>query len=339
MLSSSLITLSLERARSVYRCFLYLMLQLGMISICLNFGAWAQSQDYSTKDMNYAQSQLKKGQRLLRKRQYKAALPYFKRSHERVPDVKTVYTIGAIYKKLRRCPDAFAAWTEAERLCNTCALSQQITESLLKYTADCSGEVSIQSLPKAAIIIDGKPSGFTPFNGRLLLGSHYIELRAAAHHDIRRREVLAAGRSLQLDITMTPDGPQLGVAEPVRPIPSPHVPELSPPRATEPTTQWLSAEEVSRKPKGSGSRGLKIGMNALSAALLLTSIGLWTYSYTEKASILEEAEQIPKTGTEMNRRKIQELRDRRDSAKTIYNTSFVIGGISAGLLTLSIIVF
>ena len=106
------------------------------------------------QDIQYAQDMIQKGQVLLKKKQYRKAISYFKRSHARVPDTKNLFTLGAIYSKLDDCPQALTYWSEAQNMCGRCSLASKLDQVIMKHTQTCSSEISIQSLPRAIVSIE-----------------------------------------------------------------------------------------------------------------------------------------------------------------------------------------
>ena len=103
--------LKATRFRSSKR-HLQLFLALITVSLC-SFPTQAkrrnkavQRREQSSDAIKYAQDMIQEGQKRLKRKKYREAIPFFERSQRRVPDVKNLYTLGAIYKKLNNCPKA-----------------------------------------------------------------------------------------------------------------------------------------------------------------------------------------------------------------------------------------
>ena len=288
---------------------------------------------YSAADLKFAQEQIMKGQKLLRAKKYREALPYFQRSQSRVPDVKTLYTLGAIHTKLKSCISAFEYWRDAQKLCGGCDFQDRISSSILRHTDECAGEISLQSLPRAEVLIDGQAVGFTPFNQRLLLGSHYLELQATGHIPLRQRIELIRGRPFLLDITLEPDGPQLGVSSPPFTSTESQQPDetFRPDRPLEPP-QWLSPEEVTQADSSQTSY-LKITLYVTSAVMAVTALGLYGYSSSKFQDLIEERDNLRMTNSPVVN---SDLRTERDHTQTMYHASILLGSVSAVTLITSL---
>ena len=181
------------------RLFLVLWIAMG----CVNSASvWAKKRADSRSDIQYAQEMIQKGRSLLKNKNYRTAISYFERSQARVPEVNNLFTIGAIYTKLRDCPQALKYWEAAQLMCGRCALSAKLERAILKHTDSCSTELSVQSIPRAQVLIDGERVGITPHLGRILHGTHMIQLIANGYKSESIRIQADQGRAVNVDLTL-----------------------------------------------------------------------------------------------------------------------------------------
>ena len=265
---------------TVSRFFISIFL---IVAILLNLGpVWAEQ---STEDIRYAQDMILKGQSFLKKKRYRKAISYFKRSHARVPEVNNLFMIGALHTKLNECSQALKFWTEAQVMCGRCALSTKLDTAIIKHTSDCSVEISIQSLPRAQINIDGQVVGVTPYLARTLYGSHIVRLSAIGHkaHIVKARA--SRGRPISIDVTLVPEGSLLGVkskepsdqTDTARQLLSqPHVPQLAS-NPGMPAEDWLAAEELAEYQR-TQDKMLKKILTITGVVLGVGAIGLYSYT-------------------------------------------------------------
>lgn len=295
----------------------------------------------SAADIQYAQEMILKGQSLLKKKQYRAAISYFERSQARVPEVNNLFMIGAIYTKLKDCPQALNYWSEAQKLCGRCALSEKLDTAIIKHTSPCSVDISVQSLPRAQVNIDGKFLGDTPYLGRVLHGSHQVTLSSVGHQPQVIRVQATSNRPVNIDITLAPQGTLLGVnpekSKPAftPPSPPPSVNYASPStivssNAGMPAEAWLAAEEAADKQRGS-SKVFKQTFMITGLVLGMSSIGLYGYTRYKHASLVESA----KTNFQAN----PALANEASNAASLQFTSGVLLSLSALSLATSLLVF
>ena len=284
------------RFRKSGRC-LQLILAVIAISLC-SFPTQAkrrkkavQSREQSSDAIKYAQDMIQEGQKRLKRKKYREAIPFFERSQQRVPDVKNLYTLGAIYKKLNNCPKALDYWNQAQARCKECGLSVQIDQALLQHTKACSTKVSIQSLPRAIVLLDGERSGETPYTGRLLIGAHKLELRSQGHIPYVQRLQVKREIPMTLDIVLQPVGQQLGL--PTKSLSNPEQDLRNRPLNTlkpsmqdsVPAEEWFKAEKVAKS--RSKQTKLQIIMASTGVVMGLSALGLYAYSQSEYNKLQE----------------------------------------------------
>ena len=287
----------------------------------------------SSDAIRYAQEMLQEGQKRLKRKKYREAISFFERSQLRVPDVKNLYTLGAIYKKLKNCPKALEYWTQAQARCNDCGLSTQIDQAILQYTKSCSTEISIQSLPRATVLLDGQMSGETPYSGRLLIGTHKLELRSQGHIPYIQRLQVNQDTAITLDVVLQPVGqnlsrrmnhakqgsPQNLIEQPVKSIMPPAMQEAVP------AEEWFKAEEVAKH--RSKPNKLKLLLASTGVVTGLSSLGLYAYSLYEYNKLLELKQN--------NGSKNLSLANQADNANSLQTTSrffAVVSSLSLGSL-------
>jgi hypothetical protein len=289
--------------------------------------------DHNSNHIKYAQDMIQKGQSLLKKKRYRAAIPYFKRSHDRMPDVKNLYTLGAIHSKLKQCPQALSYWLSAQAMCGRCRLSNQLDLAVRKHTESCSSEISVQSLPRAKVVIDGQEVGETPYTSRLLHGTHTLSLAAVGYSKYQIRVQADRGRSVNVDVALNPQGRQI-----VRPPPQPptHMttqPSLMqmmrPPLQTSiPADEWLKAEEAADQSRNK-NKLLKNTLIGSGVVLGLGSLGLFAYSLHKHGVLLD------KKSSAMT--KDNNLFQQAQQAEVMQMTSRVIGAL--GIISITSTLF
>ena len=297
---------------------LFLTLDMGMVA------AKSTVLDQQSDNIQAAQDMIQKGQRLLKQKKYRAAIKYFERSHTRVPDVKNLFTLGAIYSKLKQCPKALSYWTSAQIMCGRCGLSSQLDQAIMKHTKSCSTELSVQSLPRAKVIIDQQEVGETPYTGRLLHGTHTLVLSTLGHLNHQVRIQADRGRPVNIDVVMTPKGRQPRLSNQER-LPSLQPPLSRPPpvkpiaKPSLPAEDWLRAEQINEQSR-QGRRILKTVLLSSGVILGLSALGLYAYT-TDRYRVLKDK-------TRTNYEQDEDLYKQAMTADTIQTTSGVLGVIS-----------
>ncbi len=313
-----------------------LLLSLLLVSNHLMPTVYAQEisqADQSIDAIQYAQDMIQEGQKRLKKKQYREAIPFFERSQQRVPDVKNLYTLGAIYKKLSNCPKALDYWTQAQKDCQNCGLGAQIDQALLQHTKACSTEVSIQSLPRALVLIDGEKLGETPYSGRLLVGTHQLELRSQGHIPYVQRVQANRDQALTLDVVLKPVGQQLGLPmEPVQIKANQNVrvqsfdETMSPPIQAVAADDWFRAEAQAN---ATYSKHQKLRSVLFTTGVILgaSALGLYSYSVYKYNVLLD----LSKTNTNQD----MSLANQANQAELMQNSSgvlMVLSGLTLGSL-------
>ena len=281
--------------------------------------------------IKYAQEMIQKGQALLKKKRYREAIGFFQKSHDRVPDVKNLFTLGAIYSKLKLCPQALSYWNEAQIMCGRCSLATQLDQAILKHTQSCSSEVSVQSIPRAQLLIDGIKFGETPYTGRLLHGTHTILLQSRGYQTQSFRVQADANRPVNVDATLMPAGAQLGiqgtsVPKKTRPIPNVARPVINSNPSSVPADLWFKAEESASKRRQSN---IKWKTSLMVTGIVGGGVALGLYAYSRnKYRVLDES---LKQGSPQNKALYKES----VTAKNLQITSVVLGVVSSLALSSS----
>jgi hypothetical protein len=291
--------------------------------------------DHNSDHIKYVQDMIQKGQRLLKEKRYRAAISYFKRSHDRIPDVKNLYTLGAIHSKLKQCPQALSYWLSAQVMCGRCGLSNQLDLAVRKHTESCSSDISVQSLPRSKVMIDGQEVGETPYTSRLLHGTHTLSLAAVGYTKYQIRVQADRGRSVNVDVALNPQGQQTvrpnstqistnmktqsSLVQMMRP---------SPVQTSIPADAWLKAEEAADQSRNKNKvlKNILIGSGVI---LGLGSLGLFAYSLHKHGVLLD------KTSSVMT--KDDNLFQQAQQAEMIQTTSRVIGAL--GIISITSTLF
>lgn len=288
--------------------------------------------DHNPDHIKYAQDMIQKGQSLLKKKIYRAAIPYFKRSHDRIPDVKNLYTLGAIYSKLKQCPQALSYWLSAQVMCGRCGLSNQLDLAVRKHTESCSSEVSVQSLPRAKVVIDGQEVGDTPYTSRLLHGTHTLSLATVGYSKYQIRVQADRGRSVNVDVALKPQGRQRVSSPPQTPNMTTQpslIQMMRPPLQTSiPADEWLKAEEAADQSRNK-NKLLKNTLIGSGVILGLGSLGLFAYSLHKHGVLLD------KKSSAMT--KDNNLFQQAQQAEVMQMTSRVIGAL--GIISIASTLF
>ena len=287
-------------------------------------GANPRRLNQESDNIQQAQNMIQTGQSLLKQKKYRAAIPYFERSHTRVPDVKNLFTLGAIYSKLKQCPKALSYWTSAQVMCGRCGLSSQLDQAIMKHTRSCSTELSVQSLPRAKVIIDQQEVGETPYTGRLLHGTHTLILNTLGHLSHKVRIQADRDRPVNIDVVLTPEGRQLGVTN--QKSPSPLKPPLSQRPAVKPIAEqsvsaeaWLRAEEINKQSRAE-RRILKTTLISSGVVLGLSALGLYAYT-TDRYRALKEKEKT----TVMRDKNLYNQAQTADNVQTVSGVLGIVG--------------
>ena len=294
-----------------------------------------QAREQSGDAFRYAQEMIQEGRKRLKRKKYREAIPFFERSQRRVPDVKNLYTLGAIYKKLKNCPKALEYWTRAQADCDNCGLSMQIDQAILQHTKSCSTEISIQSLPRATVLLDGEMFGETPYAGHLLIGTHKLELRSQGHLPYVQRLQVNTNTAITLDVVLQPIGQSMGSSMGASKQGSPQALFGQPVKPSMPTAvqqavpaeERFKAEEIAKQ--SSKQSKLQIAMASIGVVMGLSSLGLYAYSLYEYNRLVEIKQN--------NATKNLSLANQADQASSFQATSrflAVLSGLSLGSLLL-----
>lgn len=138
------------------------------------------------------------------------AIAYFRRAAALVPSAKLTYNIGLAYEEmgdasraliqyrdfLRQEPDGERRGEVEGRIG---VLERRLAETGLQQLAVTSAP------PGATVHVGGQAVGVTPWAGELAPGQHEVELTLPGHAPQRARVTLAADRSSELALELTPE--------------------------------------------------------------------------------------------------------------------------------------
>lgn len=165
-------------------------------------------------------------------RRYEEAIELFKRAERLSPNPAFSFNIGAAYQNLANTELALRYFRDylrqvpgapdrAEVLARIRQLESRLAERGVQ-------QVTIWTQPpNAAITIDGKAVGLSPWTGELPPGQHDVVVRLAGHHTMQRAFELPADRAIDIPITLleTPEAlPAPEASPPNQKIEVQHVP-------------------------------------------------------------------------------------------------------------------
>lgn len=147
-----------------------------------------------------------RGAALYREGQYEKAIALFREAYRRHPYPELVYNTGQAHEKLGDTARALESFREYLRLAPDAsdrATVEKHIQALEKRLAEKGlVEVSVSSTPSgAAVLLDGKRVGSTPWSGKATRGSHSISLTLAGHATAERSVELGE-RALALDLAL-----------------------------------------------------------------------------------------------------------------------------------------
>jgi len=161
----------------------------------------------SPEQKEEAADRFRRGIRFYEGGDYGLALIEFERAYQLVPNFRVLYNVGQVSIQLGRFARARSALEqyvseggEGLKMSRRAAVLRDL-EMLKARTAELLIESNVSG---AELLIDGVPSGRTPFAEPLLLdaGEHTIELRRAGYTPLTRRLTLAGADETSLSLSL-----------------------------------------------------------------------------------------------------------------------------------------
>jgi tetratricopeptide (TPR) repeat protein len=152
-----------------------------------------------------ARAHFERGAQAYREARYREAIDAFLAAFRLDRDPGLIFNVGQAWEKLGNVREALAAYRDYLRLApradDRAAVLASIRNLEGRLRERGVQQVSIfSSPPGAAVAIDERAVGATPWTGELSPGRHVAVLRLAGHVEARKEFVLGADRAIDLDV-------------------------------------------------------------------------------------------------------------------------------------------
>lgn len=181
-----------------------------------------------------AKARFGEGARAYREARYRDAIALFQEANALEPHAELIFNVGQAYEKLGDVASALGSYREFLRLAPNAADRATVEASIrnleLRLSEKGIQQVSVLSTPTgAAVVLDEREVGRTPWTGEIAPGRHVVVLRATGFPDTAKEFVLARDRAIDLDITLarSPSQGATAVEAPPRPEASPPPPDAN----------------------------------------------------------------------------------------------------------------
>ncbi len=177
------------------------------------------------------------GAQAYREARYKDAIDLFLEANKLDPHAELIFNVGQAYEKLGDVPNALRSYREYLRLQPGAQDRPTVEASIRNLEARLREkgvqQVSVFSTPAgAAVFLDQKDVGATPWTGEISPGRHVVVLKASGFPDTAKEFILTADRAMDLDVTLGVSGSS---AVPIGPGDGPKdKPPVEPPPPDEP---------------------------------------------------------------------------------------------------------
>jgi tetratricopeptide (TPR) repeat protein len=201
-----------------------------MVALAVAVGLLLTTQPEEARDR--ARDAFAQGQELYRAGDYAGALAAFQTAELTQPSPAAQYNIGRCYERLGQPAEAVAAFERylagAPDAADYQAVAEHTAELRRQIPPEAHLSVAVEP-PGATVTVDETPPEPAPVDKLIPAGRHVVLAELAGHTPARRDVELAAGASLQLELTLRPlepvpdtRAPEAAVREDVPP-PSPHL--------------------------------------------------------------------------------------------------------------------
>jgi tetratricopeptide (TPR) repeat protein len=211
-----------------------------------------------------AKAKFQEGAQAYREARYKDAIDLFLQANQLEPNPELIFNVGQAYEKSGDVPNALRSYRDYLRRKPGASDRATVEASIknLEQRLRDKGvqQVSVFSTPAgAAVTLDGRPAGVTPWTGEIPPGRHVIVLKASGFSDTAKEFALTGDRAMDLDIALSAAGAG-SAATPVGPPP--------PPASAGPPAKDTAA------PHGGGVKPLTLGVLGVGIAGLGAALGL-----------------------------------------------------------------
>jgi tetratricopeptide (TPR) repeat protein len=154
-----------------------------------------------------ARRRFKAAAQAYREARYKEAIDLFLEANRLEPHPELVFNVAQAYEKLGDVPNALRSLRDYLRLAPA-ASDRPTVEASIKNLEQRLREkgiqqVSIFSAPAgAAVTVDGRAVGATPWTGEIAPGRHIVVLKHEGYPDAAKEFVLASDRSMDIDVAL-----------------------------------------------------------------------------------------------------------------------------------------
>ncbi|MGB0645623.1 MAG: PEGA domain-containing protein, partial [Bradymonadia bacterium] len=139
---------------------------------------------------------------------YTTALTKFQLVNQQRPDPVLDLNIGRCYEKLGNYQSALVHCKIALNHRNTSGATRRTAEKCVRNAEIklAPADLTIRSIPSnAAIVVDGKPVGQTPWTGKVPSGRRQIDLSLAGYRALTRYTSVKQGQSYSVTGVLVPD--------------------------------------------------------------------------------------------------------------------------------------
>lgn len=187
-------------------------------------------------DVAEAKAHVKRGAELYRAGKWRDAIAEFEAAYRLKPAGALHFNVAQCREKLSEWPGALRAYTDYLREVPDATDRVAVRASIGKIEQRLAA-AGVQALlvytdpPGAAVILDGKRLGTTPFHTVLTPGSYALSLQLDGYEAVKQEIALAVSASRLVDTVLRPAAPPAPVAKPAAPIPQvplPPPPDLRP---------------------------------------------------------------------------------------------------------------
>lgn len=156
-----------------------------------------------------------------REARYAEAIEQFKEAYRLLGDPAIVYNVGQAYEKLGDLSGALAAYRNylylAPQAKDRLTVEAMVKNLEARLAEKGVAQVTVRSTPEgAAVAIDGKPVGTTPWTGELAPGPHEAVLEGGGRRARRTLDV-PTDRSLEVLVALGEEGAPTAATDPAPP--------------------------------------------------------------------------------------------------------------------------
>jgi hypothetical protein len=297
---------------------------LGALAIA---AAPARSGADEAADVAEAKAHVRKGAELYRGGKWREAIEEFEAAYRLKPAGALHFNVAQCREKLSEWPGALRAYTDYLREVPEASDRAVVRAAIGKIeqrlqAAGAQALVVYTDPPGAAVLVDGKRHGTTPFHTVLPPGTYALSLQLDGYEAVKQDVALVSSTSRVVDAVLrpAPPAPAPSAAKPAGPIP--HVP-LPPPPDLRPKPPAPAAAALATKPpapKRAEKRRVYTWI-AAGAAVAAVAAGGWFGSQAQKDA--DAVDGVVNDGGRARR-----LADDAKSKARTANVLFVVSGVA-----------